>query len=202
MSFTLLASAVVALSSGSGVNYLEPVGRDAILAEPAPYPAGRTDTIDRPENGRLWHSRYPIGSRTPIPERIYADEGAAYYGAPPEAEDELVFMRHNTQVIAIRPWSPHYEDGFKRWTLARNRWLREQGYVLSVRTHVNPRYQHAERTMYPSPRATIRLHDELPRRPYLQRVDATPRPVSSKPITRISTPVPATRPVIKVVDAD
>jgi len=202
MSLTLLASTVVALSSLGAGEYLEPIGRDAILITPAPYPAGRTDSVHRLENGRLWHSRYPIGSRTPIPEQIYADRGAAWYGAPPAAEDEVIFVRNNTQVIALRPWSPLQEDGFDGWEIARNRWLREQGYVLTVRTHVNPRYQHAERSMYPSPRATIELHDELPRRPYLQRVDATPRPVSSQPVTRISTPDWARHPAVEVADAD
>jgi len=148
--------------------------REKLLTAPAPYPANRVDSPHRLENGRLWHARWPVGTRTPIPEQVYDDPGAAHYGAPVSAQHEVVYVRVNHTPIAISAWDRIDEMGLKRFERARNLWLEEQGWILNVRTHVNPRYHRdpyaAKAT--PKPRATIRLHGDEPRFPRRMRVDA------------------------------
>lgn len=138
--------------------------RSDLLATPAPYPAGRTDSVDRLENGRLWVSRYPIGSRTPIRERVYASPGAASYGAAPRENHAYAYTRVGHQVIAFDPYATYAEDGFQHFRAAKNQWLRENGYVLKVRTHVNARYlqqgEDTRRAEGVQPRATIRINRE------------------------------------------
>ncbi len=152
----------------------------AQLLNPAPYPNARTDGPARVENGRLWHSRSPVGNRTPIRElpRV-ANGGPAAFGAPPELLDEVIFVQTsipNVGVIAISPWDdldtrtiesirrddPRlgrrdrptdfrgepllYEGETRRRSgiilrelkAAQRLWLKENGYILKVRTHVNP----------------------------------------------------------------
>lgn len=140
--------------------------RSDLLATPAPYPAGRTDSVDRLENGRLWVSRFPIGSRTPIAEGVYATPGAAAYGAAPSENHTIAYTRMGHQVIAFDPYSTYAERGMEQFRRAKNQWLRENGYVLKVRTHVNARFhQQVEDTQVAEsgqvmPRATIRINRE------------------------------------------
>lgn len=196
MSATILAAALSACMLGSGnpetpyITYRDnPQARDKILLTPRPYPANRPVGVDRSAGGKLWHARYPVGSRTPIPEQVYPGPGPASYGAPAEMADRVIFVDVNHVPIAINPWRTYGQDGFKEFRLARNYWLRENGYVQKVRTHVNPRYHQQSEGMYshglPTPRATIRLHDEPLRRPSEMRVMT---PVSGAPIERVSRP--------------
>jgi len=167
---TLLASAATATMLG-----VNPYGeflphRDQHLVEPRPYPPNRVDSPARLENGRLWRARTPVGSRTPIAEQVYGygHRGAAWHGAPVEANHRRIFVRVNHVPIAISPWRPFTENGFKHFREAQNIWLREHGWVGGVRTHVNARYlDDADRADSPKPRATIRLHGE-PRSPRMR----------------------------------
>lgn len=134
------------------------------LLTPAPWPDNRTDSIDRPERGRLWVPRIPIGTRTPLAEIARRNPGAANFGAPVEALEEVIFVQPDvprSPVIAISPWedvtariTDQLEDqvpylGRERTDLrapsilhelilAQNQWLEQQGYILNVRTHKNP----------------------------------------------------------------
>ena len=149
--------------------------RDALLAEPRPWPAGRVDSPDRPQNGRLWLSRTPIGNRTPLAEQWYGRRGPAAFGAPAHLTNAVIFVRMGQFPIAVSPWERFDTNGFERFRDAQNLWLREQGLVLKVRTHVNAMYE-APRTAdagAPTPRATIELHRDpsAPHFPSRLRVD-------------------------------
>lgn len=156
------------------------LGRDNLLATPAPYPPDRTDDVRRTQNSRLWVSRSPVGSRTPIEQRTWSEPGLASYGASPSQADRVVFVRVDQTSIAIDPWSKIEGGGdLADMEHARNVWLREQGYVLKVRTHVNERAnarnaKHAdagspepdtaspELRGIPHPRAIIRMERDEP----------------------------------------
>lgn len=161
--------------------------RPGLLITPAPYPDGRVDSPDRSENGRLWSSRSPIGNRSPMNELTRGLPGAASYGAPAEALDEVVWVQPSrvTTVIAISPWQEvdantlrqvqRHEKNLGRTTgnpesaqllselrRAQHEWLREQGYILKVRTHINPAVTEsdAEPAVQPTsvkPRGIIRV---------------------------------------------
>ncbi len=189
MSFFVTASVVALSVVASDRSYVR-VARDAVLAEQAPYPAGRVDSVHRPELGRVWMSRSPIGSRTPIAEQVFPEPGPASYGAAADHVNDLILVRVNTQLIEINPWERIDNRGLQHLEYARNQWLKEQGWVGGVRTHVNPMHLRDEGdAMYgpstPTPRATIRLNDEVPRRPYKMRVMD---PNRGEPVTRIFKP--------------
>lgn len=163
--------------------------RDRALWEPRPWPAQRVDSPDRAENGRLWHSSFPIGNRTPLAQQWYGRHGAAAYGAPADLNNHAIYARIVHTPIAISPWQTYGEDGMHNYRQARNIWLREQGWVLKVRTHVNPLY-HAENVSnasLPTPSATIELHRDpsAPTFPSKMRVEApetrTFRPITAAP---------------------
>ena len=142
--------------------------RDRLLATPRPYPAARVDSPDRFANGRLWVSSWPVGTRTPAVSRTFYEPGAAHFGAPVNAQyDRMYVLLGGAQTIAISPWQRHAGNGFERLERARNIWLREQGLVLKVRTHVNARYiaDAPERIAgaHPQPRATIHVPGRAPR---------------------------------------
>jgi hypothetical protein len=170
---TLLIAGTTAAPHDPISNY---TGRDRYLVGPAPYPAYHTDSPDRIENGRLWHSRYPIGSRTPIREQLNGRIGAAAFGAPEAYNDQLLLVPVDQVAIAISPWQTYNKTGFDQYQRAQNIWLREQGWVLKVRTHVNPRYQYDRElaSTQVKPRATIRLHrdESAPTFPSRMRVDS------------------------------
>jgi len=143
------------------------------LLTPNPWPYTRTDSIDRPERGRLWVPRVPIGTRTPLAEIARRFPGAANFGAPVDALEEVIFVQPDvprSPVIAISPWedvtsrvTDQLEDqvpylGRERTDLrapsilhelilAQNQWLDQQGYILNVRTHKNPHvvFNHTDR---------------------------------------------------------
>jgi hypothetical protein len=145
--------------------------RPGLLITPAPFPNNRVDSPDRAENGRIWAARVPVGNRTPIRELVRGLPGAASYGASAETLDEVVWVQPDeiTTPIAISPWQQ--VDGFTLKQIqrqerflgktvdspdsarlldelrqAQHQWLEEQGYILSVRTHMNPAArQRAER---------------------------------------------------------
>jgi hypothetical protein len=129
------------------------------------------DSPDRLENGRLWVSRGRVSSRRPFRESVYSSPGAASYGASYDENFRSAFMRVGTQVIAIDPYAAYGSDGFQDFRRASNLWLKENGYVLSVRTHVNPMYHYSMDDAYasaetgssnelPLPRATIKLNKQ------------------------------------------
>ncbi|RMD63320.1 MAG: hypothetical protein D6824_05465 [Planctomycetota bacterium] len=97
----------------------------------------------------LWSPTYPLGSRR---------QGSARYGV--DDPHAVVFVRvGGQQVVALRPWTPLRQAGLERLERARTLWLRDQGLVLAVRTHVNGAVaqQREADTSPPRPRATIRI---------------------------------------------
>jgi hypothetical protein len=185
-----LAAALVlgsaAALAGPSLTTSERTSRDEILAFPPPYPFNRVDSPDRVQNGRLWVSTHPIG-----PERIGPPSsnppGPASVGAPREWDDVVIYVDVAHVPVAISPWETYPDAGFERYRRARNLWLREQGYVQRVRTHVNARYLHEGETRVedsPRPRATIRVHPES-RGP--RKMEAA-LPGAGGAITRISKP--------------
>lgn len=122
--------------------------RDRLLATPAPYPANRVDSPHRAENGRVWVSGERYG------------HASSKYGADARDHYPVIYTRRDHKVVALDPWCDvrgASRVGFDDLERARNQWLREQGYVLRVRTHVNPAHlEEDEGRALPTPRATIR----------------------------------------------
>jgi len=178
----LVAAIVVTAVAGADPYEIGRSGARAdLLATPAPYPAERVDSPDRLENGRLWVPRSPIGSRTPIPEQVYSHPGAAYYGAAPSENHTVAYTRIGHQIIAFDPFATYAENGFEDFRAAKNQWLREQGYVLKVRTHVNPRYLRQADDAddgAPQPRATIRINREKEEPRNMQALAPSWNPIS------------------------
>ncbi|MCA9312558.1 MAG: hypothetical protein KDA21_15190 [Phycisphaerales bacterium] len=204
----LVLSAVVAASLQAGNTYTlelshETRERDQLLFVPAPWPANRVDDPRREELGRIWYSRTPVGNRSPLAEQVYVMPGAAAYGASPEHIDDLIEVRADVVPIIISPWEEindvdeHYLRRYRPWIKptereqmiaemrrAQHLWLKEQGYLGGVRTHVNPaRPVTGQAASDPvRPRAVIRLRPE---------VDEVPLNVSLPPrngVTRVSLP--------------
>lgn len=176
---TLLATLLVAGAAAAPNNPISNyTGRDQYIVGPRPYPAYHTDSPDRLENGRLWHSRHPVGSRTPIREQRYGRIGPAAFGAPAQLNYQLLLVPVDQVAIAISPWQTFNKNGFDQYRRAQNLWLREQGWVLKVRTHVNARYQYDRElaSTQIKPRATIRIHrdESAPTFPSRMRVDNSP----------------------------
>lgn len=137
--------------------------RPGLLITPAPFPTNRTDSPDRPEIGRVWEARAPIGNRTPIRETVWGHPGPASFGAPADAVHEVIWVQpaEIDAVVAVSPWQ-RIDDHTLRQILrqeknlgrtrfnpssarllnelrqAQDQWLREQGYIRTVRTHVSP----------------------------------------------------------------
>lgn len=152
----LAAALMTAVTSG-----VEPLPHgEALLANPRPWPAGRVDSPARAENGRLWISRSPIGNRTPLAEQGSGRIGPAAFGAPADLADAVVNTRILHLITPVSPWRTFDKNGFRRYREAQNIWLRQQGWVLKVRTHINPRYQNAQTADAGAilPRATIEIH--------------------------------------------
>lgn len=154
-----------------------------LLVTPAPHAGNTVDSPDRAENGRVWVGR-AVGEHQTV-----HSPGAAAYGADRAEEGALISVRVNHTPIAISPWNRLDASGLERLELARNEWLRANGYILGVRTFVNPRFApadeaQAEEASMPVPRATIRRHS-VPQGPDKMQVM---RPVSGQPIARISKP--------------
>ena len=157
----MLTSALAAVVVSAAISQYDANStRDRVLAEPRPWPANRVDSPDRIENDRLWYSRWPIGNRTPLAEQAYGRISAATYGAPASLDDAVIFARINHAAVAISPWRPFTSDGFQEYRTAQNIWLREQGWVLGVRTHVNDMYMVEAETAEITPRATIEIHGD------------------------------------------
>lgn len=132
--------------------------RNRVLAEPQLPGANRVQSITRGDGGKLWYA----GPR-------YAPRANAKYGAHPLYHRDVIFARQQHLIVAIDPWCDTRADnllGYEDYELARNIWLRENGYVQSVRTHINPaRYQEwsdaePDADDLPTPRATIERHIE------------------------------------------
>lgn len=133
------------------------------LLSPAPWPDNRTDDPRREQNGRLWYPRVKVGTRSPLAELPLGTPGAASFGAPPEGNDQLIFVRSSLRlpIVAISPFvdvDARTTDEIEREVPligrvptklrsaqilrelkeAQLQWLKEEGYILSVRTHANP----------------------------------------------------------------
>ena len=194
------ACSVISASAVSAApNYIgQWSGYNDLLVTPAPHPGNTVDSPFRAENGRVWVGR-AIGEH----QTVHAP-GAAAYGASVWEEDTIIFVRVNHVPVGISPWNRITASGLQDLERARNLWLKENGYVLGVRTFVNPRYAQSDEARatgasLPLPRATIRRHI-IPAGPKKIQVM---RPISGRPITRISKPdVVFHTPVTEIARAD
>lgn len=168
--------------------------RAGLLITPAPYPSNRTDDPSRQQNGRMWITRAPVGNRTPLIESTRGGPGPASFGAGPESLDDLIFVQPSElrSVVALSPWqnvdantlaqiqrlepnlgktvdSPESARLLTELRSAQHQWLREEGYILRVRTHTSG--APAEDTSAPAvrsasdeikPRAVIRVVPQQP----------------------------------------
>ncbi len=168
------------------------------LPRTAPYPTNRVDDPRREQNGRLWVARSPVGTRTPIRESVFGQPGPAAYGAPISALGTEIYVQRAPMlpVETVSPWV-NLDSQTRRWSLndrpriqrsarlvdelrlQQNAWLSEQGYILKVRTHVNPVAQaratgHAEAGAGSGgakdikPRAIIRVRDRFAKPPEVE----------------------------------
>ena len=120
-----------------------------------PYPARRVSSPSRPEIGRLWHERTP-GEK--IAESVFPGPGPQELGAAPDLADALIFAqtRYPLPPVALSPWQDITDATFddirrlRPWIKNERRdqilgdlreaqqiWLRQNGYVRTVRTHIN-----------------------------------------------------------------
>lgn len=120
-----------------------------------PYPARRVSSPDRPELGRVWVSRTP-GEK--IAESVFPGPGPQALGADADLSNLLIYARTTYPLpdVAISPWQKIDDRTFddirrlRPWISnqrrgqivgelreAQQRWLRQNGYVRTVRTHVN-----------------------------------------------------------------
>lgn len=149
--------------------------RDALLAEPAPFPGQHTVTHRAYPPRRSFTSVTHANVFNPASAQLYSP--TAPYGAHPAHANEVALARINHQSLAIDPWTPIQGRGsLARLENARNQWLREQGFVEHVRTHTNAlppdNVPHEAATTLPTPRGILELS---PAKPRLLRVDASPR---------------------------
>lgn len=133
---------------------------------PAGTPWLVTRTPPAVGSGRVWAGPAVLGGLPPQPDIRWPDLGPQAFGREATAAD-LVFARVDTTVVAFSPWVRFLDDGNERLELARQQWLREQGYTGGVRTFVNPRTlaqpapAAAARAM-PEPSAVIRRPIDVP----------------------------------------
>ncbi len=150
--------------------------RDALLAEPAPVPPHRTATHRAYLNRNSFISVTHTGMVLPQGNDVHPP--TAPYGAHPADANLRVLARVNHQSLALDPWTPIEGRGaLAQLENTRNQWLREQGYVERVRTHVNAlpyddRAEHEASNALPTPRGIIEI---TPAKPDRLRVDATAR---------------------------
>lgn len=175
---SLLAAITVVSAGGIGSSYHnQNLLEDRLLATAPPCET---------TNGVIWHD-HPYARACE-----YGRLGASKYGAPEHLRDELVYVRVNHTVIAISPWEQFTEQGHQTLERARNQWLREQGLVGGVRTHINPaRYSRTDADDVASsdpqeikPRAIIHIRDRSPARTGPLRAQAAP----AKPFFRVLPP--------------
>jgi hypothetical protein len=170
--------------------------RDGLLITPAPYPSNRTDDVAREQNGRLWITRGPVGNRSPLSEATRGGPGPASFGAGPESLDELLFVQPSDlrSVVAISPWqdidartlkqiqriepnlgktvdSPESERLLNELRAAQHQWLREEGYILRVRTHTSGSAVRTADASSPQP-----AKDEIKPRAVIRVVPQAPAP--------------------------
>lgn len=222
MSLLLTASIVaasVALGDTGGVRDTEGAiaqpDRNFLLVTPPPYPPNRTSQTIRRNSGLLWHSTSPIGTRTPINSDTMAFPGPAYYGAPADASTDLIMIRTREPLplVALSPYTrfqdldlallkrempwirrtPTIQQDIQR---AQHIWLRENGLILGVRTHVNPRALASaqapgdeDAASAPAsdiqPRGVIKVYPTDPDKAPLKQANAISAP---EPTVRISMP--------------
>ena len=125
---------------------------------PRPYPYNRTDTTTFTNSGRLW---VPSTAQQKIFNELYPGDGPASYGAGLDQGDMAFFVRPDSEpwpdvllspwqnineatideMIRRQPWlkrSPSRTQAMiTELRQAQNEFLRQQGLVTKVRTHVN-----------------------------------------------------------------
>ncbi|MFG0257124.1 MAG: hypothetical protein ACF8GE_04400 [Phycisphaerales bacterium JB043] len=209
--------------------------RESMLATPRHHDAGGVVVHTRDGNARLWYPRSYSRDGMPSPSHIRAHhdgDSAARYGMHPRLNEKIIYTRVGHQIIAISPLARHQQyhpsDSSRKYKLASNRWLAEQGYVRSVRVHKNPRYidfhagrSHGAMTNHasldshaethdagtrlgpdglPLPRATIRI-DRVERTKVEPRAEATIR-VFKPSIARSDAPAREHKPEEATTDSD
>jgi len=147
---SVAAAALTALAAPGGGDSGSEWSPQRLLAERAAPQRVVTHTNDA---AGLWAPTHPLGSRR---------QHAARYGV--DDPHAVVYARvGGQQVVALSPWRPLRQAGLQRLERARALWLRDQGLVLAVRTHVNGRFAQQRSDAAdagngpPRPRATIRI---------------------------------------------
>lgn len=116
-------------------------------------------------SGLEWSSRAIQGGQDMPNRRLHRNPGPGYYGAA-EGDCSVIYVRVGFEVAAIDPWTridrglapAHFEQ-------ARQRWLKDNGYVGSARTFTNPATAAGEGQEVqgakglPQPRGVIQLRD-------------------------------------------
>lgn len=219
MSLILSATVMAAsLALGGTDGAIAEPSRDSLLVSRPPFPATRTAPTVTRHSGVLWYSQWPIGTRTPIGSDTLAFPGPAFFGAPADASTDLIVVRTREPLplIAISPYTqfgrvdigllkrempwirrtPTIERDIVR---AQQLWLKENGLILGVRTHVNPASLHSGRVSADSnaatapasdiqPRGVIKVHPVDPEKLPLRQAKATSAPQQTM---RISLPASA-----------
>ena len=191
----LIAFVIATAVTGVARAQTESIDARRGLLTPAPIPPNRVIDPVRDAPARVWISRAPVGSRTPILEQTRPEPGPAQYGATADAPPRVVFVRIDQQAVAIDPWSRIEGRGdLANLERARHQWLREHGYVGRVRTHVNrPVDPGARADALPPPRAVIEVHEPIEYTPVV-RMSLPPGAAPLGPARVIETAVSAQSP--------
>lgn len=146
----------------------------------------------RPVSGLEWTSRAIQGDQEMPNRRLSRNPGPAYYGA---AEDDcsVIYVRVGFETAAIDPWTrigrgeapAHFEQ-------ARQRWLKDRGYVGSVRTFTNPApaavegEEIQEAKGLPQPRGIIQIREGVKKKAPRFEVNAKPIRIMAPHTSRAS----------------
>jgi hypothetical protein len=216
LSATVLAASVALGDTGGARDTdgarLQP-DRNFLLVTRPPYPPGRTARTVTRDSGLLWYSTSPIGTRTPINSDTLAFPGPSFFGAPADASTDLIMVRTREPLplVAISPFTqfeqvdlnllkrempwirrtPTIQRDIQR---AQHIWLRENGMILGVRTHVHPStFASAQAPVEDAasspaadiqPRGVIKVHPVDPEKAPLKQAEA----ISTPPVVRVSMP--------------
>ncbi len=146
-----------------------------LLTTPAPEDTTRVYSPGvSPNSGRLWKGQdvHDLAQRRQDTD----NPGRAAYGASDANRDAMVHVRVGNVVVTISPWEKIADENLQNLERARQQWLKERGYVESVRSFANHNNQVAQESAHqasavrsttkhtapsqlPPPSATIRLRN-------------------------------------------
>lgn len=150
----VVASAMAANAvGGAGMTRVEAMVPSVYLSQEPRYPQNRVIDYRQTNNGRYWVQAGEVGGAPLQLDFSRIDPGPSAYGAPAD-DDTVLIVRRDLgagigagALVEISPWQRvistrnAYNPRVQEVEDARNRWLRDHGFVGGVRTFVNESLQ-------------------------------------------------------------